>query len=670
MARKDDPARRAEALRAQIRHHDHRYYVLDAPEISDAEYDRLFRELQDLEEKHPELVMPDSPTQRVGAAPSERFEKARHLRPMLSLANAFDADEVRAFDARVKRALDLPPEAEVSYVVEPKLDGLATSFLYEDGALVRVATRGDGETGEVVTANARTIRAVPLTLQGKRPPRRLEVRGEVVMHKRDFERLNEARDEAGEPHFANPRNAAAGSLRQLDPAITASRPLDVFFYDVGETDLVFERQSEKLEALQSLGLKTSPHSRRVEGVAAAIEAHQSLLDARHDTSFEMDGSVLKLDDLDHQARLGQVSRSPRWAIAFKFPPEEAETVVREIEVYVGRTGALTPVAKLETVTVGGVRVSNASLHNMDEIARKDVREGDHVIVRRAGDVIPQVLRVLEGKRKGSPPKFEMPTACPVCGGHVVRVEGEVAHRCTNVRCPAQLTGGLKHFASRMAMDIEGLGDKTVEQLVSQGLVKEFADLYRLDLDTVAGLERMAEKSAQNLLDALERSKKTTLRRFIYALGIRHVGAHVAGVLARRFESPQALMDASVEDLTAIREIGPEVAGAIRAFFDEPQNRQAVLALLEAGVRPEPEAVTEAGPFSGKTVVFTGTLETMTREEAKAEVERRGGRASGSVSKKTDLVVAGPGAGSKAEKAKALGVETLDEAAFVALLGES
>ncbi len=698
-------AERARELRRLIRHHDHLYYVQDQPEISDAEYDRLFRELERIESEHSDLVTPDSPTQRVGAVPSERFEKARHLRPMLSLANAFEEEEVAAFDSRVKRALGLDAAEDVAYVIEPKLDGLACSFLYEDGRLARAATRGDGETGEVVTANARTIRAVPLRLRGSHVPRLLEVRGEVLMHRKDFERLNERRQEEGERIFANPRNAAAGSLRQLNPAVTARRRLDVFFYDTGDKDepglqrevrgvrggtggigeaqagpagrasdgppdptkLFFESQWEKLCAMAELGFKTTPRSKRVLGVQAALAAHQELLDQRHEVSYEMDGSVLKVDDLDLQLRLGTVARSPRWAIAFKFPPEEAETVVESIDVYVGRMGTLTPVAKLRTVTVGGVRVSNASLHNLDEIERKDVRVGDHVVVHRAGDVIPQILHVLEEKRPRGARPFSMPAQCPRCGSDVVREEGEVAHRCRNLRCPAQIHGRLTHFASRAAMDIDGLGEKTVAQLLERGLVRDIVDIYRLDAETLTSLERMGEKSAKNLVRGIEESKSTTLRRFVFGLGIRHVGEHVAGVLARKLGSPEALMNASTEDLMAVREIGPEVARSVRSFFDTMENRQVVEGLLEAGVRPEPERTGDRGAFFGKTVVFTGNLGRMTRDEAKAEVERRGGRASTSVSGKTDLVVAGPGAGSKLDKARGLGVEVYDEETFLSML---
>ncbi len=671
-----DPAKAAAALREEIRRHDHLYYVEDAPEISDAEYDRRFRQLQALEEAHPDLRTPDSPTQRVGAPPSEKFEKVRHQLAMLSLGNAFDDDEVRAFDARVKRFLEVDADEPLAYQCEPKLDGLAVELVYRDGVLVRAATRGDGQTGENVTPNVRTIHSIPLRLdldaarETVALPAEVRIRGEVIMHKQHFAELNARREEAGEAAFANPRNAAAGSLRQLNPKVTERRPLDAFFYEVGfpDRDLAWTRQSEKLEVFRRLGLKVAPFIEVVEGVEATLAWYQRLLGERHEADFEMDGMVIKVDDLGLQRRLGQVSRSPRWAIAYKFPPEEAVTVVNGIEVQVGRTGVLTPVARLEPVTVGGVTVSNATLHNADEIARKDVRVGDHVKVRRAGDVIPEVVEVLMGKRPPGTEPWQMPEMCPACGAHAVREEGEAATRCTGASCPAQLKGRLGHFASRGALDIDGLGEKTVVQLVDAGLVHDFADLYtRLDQATLEGLERMGEKSAANLVAALERSRDTTLRRFLFGLGIRHVGEHVAGILGRAYEGPTALFDATVEELEALRDVGPEVARALVEFFAEPQNRQLVERLLAAGVRPRAERAPKGGVFEGKTVVFTGTLEHLTRDEAKAEVERRGGRASGSVSKKTDLVVAGPGAGSKAEKARALGVETIDEAAFRRLL---
>lgn len=665
----DDQAR-IQALRQEIREHDHRYYVLDDPAISDAEYDRLFRELQALEAAHPEWVTPDSPTQRVGAAPSERFAKVTHRQQMMSLGNAFELEEVEAFEARIRRHLELDEATPITYVCEPKLDGLAVEVTYEDGHLVTAATRGDGTVGEDVTANVRTIGSVPLTLLGDNPGI-LQARGEAIFLLEKFEALNARLEAAGEKTYVNPRNAAAGSLRQLDPAVTAERPLDVLFYDTGEAKLEADTQWQKREALAAVGLRPTPEAERVEGVEGVRRVYARLLGQRHELPFEMDGMVIKVDDLGLQRRLGRVSRSPRWAIAWKFPPEETRTTVEDIEVQVGRTGAVTPVARLEPVFVGGVQVSNATLHNADEIARKDVRVGDTVVVRRAGDVIPEVVRVVaEARPDGSSP-WTFPTECPVCGSHILREEGEAVARCTGASCPAQMKSRIAHFASRKAMDVEGLGGKTVEQLVDRGLVKDFADLYGLDTETLAALERMAEKSAENLVAGLSASKDTSLRRFLFALGIRHVGEHVAGVLARHFQAPGELYDADEESLVALRDIGPEVARAVVDFFSQPANREVVDRLLAAGVKPTPEVVAEHdGIFQDKVVVFTGGLETMSRDEAKLEVERRGGRATGSVSKKTDLVVAGPGAGSKREKAERLGIEVIDEAAFLTLIGRT
>ncbi|RMG20517.1 MAG: NAD-dependent DNA ligase LigA [Deltaproteobacteria bacterium] len=662
--------KRIEALREAIREADYHYYVEDNPQITDAEYDRLFRELQELEAAHPELVTPDSPTQRVGGAPSEKFEKYRHRLPMLSLSDVFEPEEVRAFDQRIKRFLGLPEDTTMRYVCEPKLDGLAIEVVYENGLLTVGATRGDGVTGEDVTPNVKTIRSIPLRLKTKNPPRLFEVRGEVVIHKDDFEKLNEARRKAGESTFVNPRNAAAGSLRQLDPKITASRPLQAYFYEVGVTDQAFATQWEKRETIRRYGLRVAPHARRVEGIEAALAYLKEMEAQRDSLPFDIDGAVLKVDDVRLQEQLGNISRSPRWAVAYKFPPEEVETVVKAIEVQVGRTGALTPVAKLEPVFVGGVTVSSATLHNMDEIERKDVRVGDHVFVRRAGDVIPEITKVLVHKRKRRLPKFKMPTRCPVCGAHVYREEGEAVYRCPNASCPAQIKERIRHFASRGAMDIEGLGDKTVSQLVDRGLVRDFADLYHLDVETLAALERMGTKSAQNLVDAIERSKDTTMRRFLYGLGIRHVGEHVAGILAAHFAKPQDLYDVSPEALEALPDIGPEVARSIHEFFSEPKNRELIERLLAAGVRPKSEKVTRKanGAFAGLKVVLTGTLDSMTREEAKRRIEEEGGRVTSSVSKNTDLVIAGPGAGSKLTKAEALGIPIIDEEEFLRRLG--
>jgi DNA ligase (NAD+) len=659
-------AEQAEELRRKLREANYRYYALDAPTLSDAEYDRLFRELQKLEDDHPELRMGDSPTQRVGAQPSEKFAKVRHRRPMMSLANAMSDEELVEFDARVHRVLG---EEKVLYVFEPKLDGLAVTLTYERGRFVQGATRGDGETGEDVTANLRTIRSVPLELHGEAPSL-LEARGEVFILKAEFVKLNQEREAAGEPTFVNPRNSAAGSLRQLDPRETAKRPLSIFFYDVGETgELQFTSHWQKLRKLRELGLRTNPENRLCESLDQVRAAWQELLVRRHDVAYEIDGTVVKVDSEDQRRRLGAVSRTPRWAIAWKFPAEEEATTVEDIVVSVGRTGALTPVAFLTPVRVGGVTVARATLHNEEEVRRKDVRKGDRVFLRRAGDVIPEVVRVItESRPPEGLPEFVLPTHCPACASEVHR-EGAIT-RCTNLSCPAQIHGRLRHFASRGAMDIDGLGDQTCSQLVERGLVKTPADLYTLTREQWLSLERMGEKSADNLLAALERSKDRSLRRFIYALGIRLVGEATARALAVQFGSIEKFLDASLEDLQAVRDVGPEVAQQIYDFTHTQENRDAVRRLLEAGVRPVAEAVQSAGPFANKTVVLTGSLTGVSREEAKAEIERRGGRVAGSVSRKTDLVVAGEDAGSKLKKATELGIRIVSEAEFRALLEET
>ncbi|TMA80720.1 MAG: NAD-dependent DNA ligase LigA [Deltaproteobacteria bacterium] len=698
-----DVQREVERLRREIVHHNQRYYELDAPEISDAEYDALFRRLQELEAAHPAVRSPDSPTERVGAPPAERFATVRHTQPMLSLANAMSEEEVVEFDKRVKRALRT--EEPVAYVAEPKLDGVAVELVYEGGRLVVGSTRGDGTTGEDVTANLRTIRSVPLTLRARRGappiPQRLEVRAEVLLSKAGFRRLNADRAERGEPLFANPRNAAAGSLRQLDSRITAGRPLEVFCHGAGaitgiaanggrgnaaagatrsrpatsvrassdSASALFATQWEFLETLRAWGLPVSDENRRCADVATALTRYQELAARREELAHEIDGVVLKVDDLALQERLGQVSRSPRWAIAYKFKAQQAETKVLDIVPSVGRLGTVTPIAVLEPVAVGGVTVRNASLHNMDEIERKDVRVGDTILLERAGDVIPYVVRVLTEKRKGRPRKFKMPTVCPVsgCGGAVVREEGEAAYRCINAACPAQLKSRIRHFASRNALDIDGLGEKLVDQLVERGLVHDFADLYGLDAATLADLERMAEKSAANIVHGIERSKNPALYRFLYALGIRHVGEHLAQVLADRFRDVGAVMDATEEDLLAVHGIGPEVAASVRRFTNERHNRAVVARLLKAGVAPQaPKAPT--GVLAGKTIVLTGALDSLTRGEAERRIVAAGGRVASGVTKQTDYVVAGVDPGSKLAKAKKLGTPVLDEAAFLALLG--
>ena len=661
----ENPAARAEELRAELRDASHRYYVLDAPTLSDAEYDRLFRELEQLEADHPDLITPDSPTRRVGAAPSEKFAKVTHRRQMMSLANAMTEEEFLEFDARVHRLLGDDP---VRYVVEPKLDGLAVTLRYENGRFTQGATRGDGLTGEDVTANLKTIKMVPLQLGG-RPPALFEVRGEVFINKRDFVRMNEEREKAGEPTFVNPRNCAAGSLRQLDPRITAQRPLSIFFYEVGDTPgLTFATHWEKLALLRELGLRTNPQNELCETLEAVKDKYRRMLAMRHELRYEIDGSVIKVDSEDQRRRLGAVSRTPRWAIAYKFPAEEEATTIEDIFVSVGRTGALTPVAALKPVHVGGVTVSRATLHNEDELCRKDVRVGDRVFLRRAGDVIPEIVRVIVESRPADSRPWEMPKQCPACGTAVVREEGEAITRCPNPVCPAKTVSRLRHFASRLAMDIEGLGVETSTQLTETGLVKTPADLYSLTYEQLVGLDRFADLSARNLLAAIEASKRRPLRHVIHALGIRMVGEATAVALARRFGSLEAMMDASVEDLQSVRDVGPEVARHIHDFLALPDQREVIRQLLAAGVRPEPDqVVATAGPFAGKTVVLTGTLTQYSREQAKAEIERRGGRVSGSVSRKTDLVVAGGDAGSKLKKAQELGVRVVDENGFRELL---
>jgi DNA ligase (NAD+) len=654
---------RAAVLRSLLRDANHRYYVLDAPALSDAEYDRALRELEALEAKWPQLATPDSPTQRVGAQPSEKFARVIHRRQMMSLANCFDDAELDEFDARVRKQLGEEP---VRYVLEPKLDGLAVTLTYEDGRLTVGATRGDGEVGEDVTANLRTIKAVPLQLQGS-APRLLEARGEVFIAKADFAKLNQQREESGEPAFVNPRNSAAGSLRQLDPRETARRPLSIFFYDTGETELSFASHWERLAALKTLGLRINPENRICESLDSVKAGYRSLGERRHEIPYQIDGAVVKVDSEDQRRRLGQVSRTPRWAIAYKFPAEEEATVIEAIRVSVGRTGALTPFAELRPVYVGGATVSRATLHNEDELRRKDVRAGDRVFIRRAGDVIPEVVSVIkEARPPEGLPEFVMPGRCPECGSSVKK-EGAVA-RCENFSCPAQLRERLRHFASRGGLDIAGVGDKLAYQLVDSGLVKAPADLYRLSKEQLTGLERMGDKLAENLLAQIEASKKTSLRRFLNALGIRLVGEATARALARSFSSVQALLEASEEQLTAVRDVGPEVARSIHQFLHTEENRRAIERLLEAGVRPEPEPEPAGGgPFLGKTVVLTGTLTTMTREDARLAVERGGGRVAGSVSRKTDLVVAGEDAGSKLKKAQELGLKIVDEPAFRAML---
>ena len=672
MAESAAPGEQAAALRAQLEQHNHSYYVLDQPTVSDAEYDRLFRELQALELAFPELLRPDSPTQRVGGAPSAAFNEVRHATPMLSLNNAFEQEEVEAFDRRVAEALGSPL---IEYATEPKYDGLAVSLVYENGLLVSGATRGDGTTGEDVTTNLRTVRSIPLRLHGRHAPASLEVRGEVLMLKADFARLNERQAQLGEKIFANPRNAAAGSLRQLDPRITATRPLTFYAYgtDVAASGL-YTRHSETLDALTQWGFPVTRERRVVIGSAGVLAYFADIGARRSQLPFDIDGVVYKVNLLAAQNTLGFVSRAPRFALAHKFPAAEAETVVEAIEIQVGRTGALTPVARLAPVLVGGVTVTNATLHNEDEVRRKDVHIGDTVVVRRAGDVIPEVVRVVAEKRGADAQPFIMPLQCPVCGSDTSKAEDEVIARCTaGLYCPAQRKQALLHFASRRAIEIEGLGDKLVDQLVDRQLVHTPADLYRLTQETLAGLERMAEKSATNLLAAIEKSKRTTLARFIFALGIRTVGESTAQDLARYFGNIEAVMGADDAALQQVPDIGPVVAHSIAGFFSEPHNRSVVQGLLDAGVQFEQAAalaLDTAGAAYGKTFVLTGALPTLSRDAATQRIRDCGGKVTGSVSKKTDFVVCGADPGSKQVKAVELGIAILDEAGLLNLLGQS
>jgi DNA ligase (NAD+) len=669
-----DARARAAGLREQINRHNHRYYVLDDPEIPDAEYDRLFRELRELETAYPELLTADSPTQRVGGQPLDAFVPVRHRVPMLSIRTETDVGPggARAFDAQVRRELDLDAEAApVEYACELKFDGLAVSLRYESGVLVQAATRGDGETGEDVTGNVRTIQSVPLRLQGV-APEVLEVRGEAFMSRPDFERYNARQRAAGLPTLVNPRNGAAGSIRQLDPTLAAKRPLSFFTYGLGETRgwEAPATHGALLDALAALGLPVCGERAVVMGAAGLMAFHRAVAEKRVALPFDIDGVVYKVNRLDWQRQLGFRTREPRWAVAHKFPAQEELTVVEAIEVQVGRTGAITPVARLKPVFVGGVTVTNATLHNADEVARKDVRVGDTVIVRRAGDVIPEVVGVVRERRPAESQPFVMPETCPICGSRVVRPEGEAVARCIGgLYCRAQLQEAIRHFASRRALDIEGLGDKLVEQLVEREWVRNPADLYGLDPAMLAGLERMGSRSAAKLIEALERGKNTTLARFLYALGIREVGEATALTLASHFGTLDALMAAGEERLRQVPDIGPVVAAAIRAFFQEPHNRQVIARLRAAGVGwPEAEVQrTVEQPLAGKTFVLTGTLESLTRDQASDRLRALGAKVSGSVSKKTDYVVAGREAGSKLDQARALDVTVLDEAGLRALL---
>lgn len=660
---------RAGRLRDELERANFNYYVLDAPTIPDAEYDRLFRELQELEERFPELIVPDSPTLRVGVTPVSDFAQVTHATPMLSLNNALSEDEVRAFDRRVREGLET--DTDVEYEVEPKFDGLAVSLSYERGVLAMGATRGDGYTGEDVTANLRTVRAIPLRLHGQHAPSLMEVRGEVLMLKRDFARLNDEQRKRGEREFANPRNAAAGSLRQLDSRITASRRLAFFAYGLGRVSggqVPQDRHSRQLDYLEKLGFQVSGQRRVVRGMEALFSYYREIGDQRARLPYEIDGVVYKVNNLGQQERLGFVSRAPRFAVAHKFAAEEEITQVTGIDVQVGRTGALTPVARLAPVFVGGVTVTNATLHNEDEIRRKDVHVGDYVVVRRAGDVIPEVVRVVKERRPGHVHAFRMPARCPVCGSKVERLEDEAVARCTaGLFCPAQRKQALLHFASRRAMDIEGLGEKLVDQLVDQELIATPADLYRLERGMLSALDRMGEKSAANLCAQIEKSKSTTLPRFIYALGIRNVGEATARDLARHFGNLDALCDADEEALQSVPDVGPVVAQSIARFFAEPRNREVVRQLRKSGIKWQEGKPAAGSRLRGKTFVLTGTLVHLRREEAKERLEALGGKVSSSVSKKTDYVVVGNEPGSKYDKAQELGVPVLDEDGLLKLL---
>ena len=662
-------AARAAELKETLERYNYRYHALDDPEVPDAEYDKLMQELRALEAQHPQLLTPDSPTQRVGAAPVAVFGAVKHRLAMLSLDNAFSEEDVRDFDRRVRERLER--EAPVRYSAEPKLDGLAVSARYENGVFVRGATRGDGETGEDITHNLRTIKALPMKLRAERPPPVLEVRGEVFMPLAGFERFNAEAIGRGEKSFVNPRNAAAGSLRQLDPKMTAARPLDLFIYGLGvvEGAELPAHHSEILQALRHWGFKICPQSRVVEGADGCLDYYREMGALRAKLPYQIDGVVYKVDDLELQKRLGFISRAPRWAVAHKFPAEEALTTVRGIEFQVGRTGALTPVARLEPAFVGGVTVSNATLHNIDEMTRKDVRVGDTVVIRRAGDVIPEVARVLLERRVAGAEPVALPTVCPVCGSPVVREADQAVARCTGGRtCPAQRKEEIRHFASRRALDIQGLGDKLVEQLVDRDWVRTPADLFGLRAEQLAELERMGEKSAQKLQAAIAAAKHTSLPRFLYSLGIRDVGEATALALAQYFGDIAALRRAGEEEIQRVPDVGPVVAKNVAAYFQDPGNAGIVDRLLAGGITwPAPAPVDPSAELTGKTFVLTGTLQTLTREAAEEAIVRLGGKVSGSVSKKTHYVVAGSEAGSKLKKAEQLGIAVLDEAAFLKLL---
>ncbi len=673
---------RVKKLREKIEYHNYRYYVLNSPVISDAEYDALMRELKELESKYPELVTPDSPTQRVGFKPAEGFKEVRHEVPMLSLDDAMNEEEVLDFDKRIKKFLNLPEDMDIEYTVEPKIDGLAIEIVYEKGSLKVASTRGDGYVGEDVTNNVKTIKTVPLRLRkfsedAPEVPERIDVRGEVFMTKDEFKRLNEERIQKGELPFANPRNAAAGSLRQLDPSITAKRKLDVFFYGVGRVDgHKFKTQWEILSTLPKWGLKVNPLVKLVKNIREAIAYHHELEEKRESLDYEIDGIVIKVNNLEWWERLGTKARSPRYALAYKFKPTQATTQILDIVVQVGRTGAVTPIAILKPVQIGGVTVERATLHNEDFIKNLDIRIGDWVLVQRAGDVIPEIVMPIKEKRTGQEREFKFPTHCPICGSKLVRKPGEAVWRCPNKNCFAQLVRKIMHFASRNAMNIEGLGEKVARDLVDKGLVQDLADLYYLKVEDFLRLPGFAYKKAKNLYEAIQKSKKTTLGRFLYALGIRHVGEAMAHLLAEKFGSLEKLMNASMADLMKIPGVGYEVAKSIVDFFKDENNRRLIEKFLKAGITFEKEEKEEVSEEVGglselvkdKTFVFTGTLKSMTRAEAKKKVLALGGRVSDSVSRKVDYLVVGEGPGSKLRKAQALGIKIINEEEFLKMIG--
>lgn len=675
----EDVRTEAQRLRQQINRANYLYYIKDQPDISDSDYDKLMRRLQELEATYPALVTPDSPTQRVGATPQTQFAAHQHIVPMLSLQNAFGEDELRAFDERCKRFLGMEPGEDIEYICELKFDGLAVSLTYSDGIFTAGATRGDGVRGENITENLRTIRSIPLNIVHSRRdapevrpvPRLVEVRGEVILFHEEFRRINEERETSGEPTFANPRNAAAGSVRQLDSRITAGRNLTMFCYGIGAHEGVeFDTQFQILETLGDWGFRVNPDIEVCASIDEAADYIRQWETRKEDLPYDVDGMVVKVNSLALQTRLGFVARNPRWATAYKYPAHQVQTRVNDIIVSVGRTGALTPVAFLEPVEVGGVIVSRATLHNEGEIRRKDVRIGDTVVVQRAGEVIPEVVEVVTARRTGAEREFVMPDKCPVCGSDVERVEGEAVARCVGIACPAQVSENIIHFASRSAMDIDGVGPALIDQLLEKGLIHDPADLYSLTVDDIEPLERMARKSAENACNAIQQSKTASLARLVYALGIRHVGERTAQVLADRFGSIDALRNASEEELARTPDVGPVVAESIARFFMQEETAEVLRKLKEAGIDPKVEARAESEAFAGKTIVFTGGLETMTREQAEALVYKLGGAPSSSVSKKTDLVVAGEKAGSKLEKARSLGVKVVSEADFVEMLKQS